>query len=70
MMQDMSTVCAKMYHRLRKHFDRTRWNSYEIVFVPVQYRYQIGARFAPNVTLAKKSFWTLLLVHLGDKAQV
>ena len=30
----------------------------------------IGARFAPNVSLAQKSFWTHPMVHLGDEAQV
>jgi hypothetical protein len=30
----------------------------------------IGARFAPNVQEAQKSFWTHLIVLLGDEAQV
>ena len=30
----------------------------------------IGARFAPNVPLAQKSFWTHPFVLLGDEAQV
>ena len=45
------------------------WNltsfSLEIVVVSV-----IGARFAPNVPSAQKSFWTHPLVLLGDEAQV
>jgi hypothetical protein len=31
---------------------------------------KIGAWFAPNVPYGQKSFWTLLMVLLGDKAQV
>jgi hypothetical protein len=31
---------------------------------------QDGARFAPNVPYGQKSFWTLPMVLLGDKAQV
>jgi hypothetical protein len=31
---------------------------------------KIGARFAPNVPLAQISFWTHLMVLLGDEAQV
>ena len=31
---------------------------------------KIGARSAPNVPYAQKSFWTHLMVLLGDKAQV
>jgi hypothetical protein len=30
----------------------------------------IGARFAQNVPQTHKSFWMLLVVHLGDEAQV
>jgi hypothetical protein len=30
----------------------------------------IGARFAPNVPYAQKSFWTHPMVLLGDEAQV
>ena len=30
----------------------------------------IGARFAPNIPLAHKSFWTHPMVLLGDEAQV
>jgi hypothetical protein len=30
----------------------------------------ITERFAPNVPLAQKSFWTHLMVFLGDEAQV
>jgi hypothetical protein len=33
-------------------------------------RYKIGARIAPNIPLAQKSFWTWLVVVLGDEAQV
>ena len=44
------------------------WNltsfSLEIVLVSV-----IGARFAPNVPSAQKSFWTHPMVLLGDEAQ-
>jgi hypothetical protein len=71
------------YHRLRKRFDCTRWNSkvtcimlnlisayLETMLVPVQYRCKVGARFAQNVPCAQKSFWTHSLVHLGDEAQV
>jgi hypothetical protein len=38
----------------------------EIVLVSVQYR----ARFAPNVPLAQKSFWTHPMILLDDEAQV
>jgi hypothetical protein len=31
---------------------------------------KIRARFAPNVPEAQKSFWTNLMVLLGDEAQV
>ena len=31
---------------------------------------QIGARFAPNVPSAHKSFWTHLILLVGDEAQV
>jgi hypothetical protein len=31
---------------------------------------KIGARFAPNVPLAQKSFWTHSMVLLGDGAQL
>jgi hypothetical protein len=31
---------------------------------------EIGARFASNVPLARKSFWTRSMVLLGDEAQV
>ena len=31
---------------------------------------KIGARFAPNVPLAQKSFWTHPMIFLGDEAQV
>jgi hypothetical protein len=31
---------------------------------------KIGARFAPNVPLAQKSFWTHPMVLLGDEARV
>jgi hypothetical protein len=37
----------------------------KMVLVSVQ-----GARFAPNIPLAQKSFWTYLIVHLADEAQV
>jgi hypothetical protein len=30
----------------------------------------MGAWFVPNVPYAKKSFWTHLMVLLGDKAQL
>ena len=30
----------------------------------------MGAHFAPNVPLAQKSFWTHLMVLLGDEAEV
>ena len=30
----------------------------------------VGARFAPNVPQAHKSFWTHPAVHLGDEGQV
>jgi hypothetical protein len=30
----------------------------------------MGARFAPNVPQAQKSFWTHQMVLLGDKAQM
>jgi hypothetical protein len=33
-------------------------------------RCNIGARFAPNVPLAQKSFWMHLMILLGDEAQV
>jgi hypothetical protein len=42
----------------------------ETVLVPVQYRCKVGARFAPNIPLAEKSFWTHSMVLLGDEAQV
>ena len=29
----------------------------------------MGVRFAPNIPLAHKSFWTLPMVLLGDEAQ-
>jgi hypothetical protein len=29
-----------------------------------------GERFAPNLPLAQKSFWTNRMVHLGDEAQI
>jgi hypothetical protein len=38
----------------------------EIVLVSVK----IGAQFLPNVPSAHKSFWTHLMVLLGDNAQV
>jgi hypothetical protein len=70
------------YHRLRKCFEHTRWNSYmmwvmwnliyvhlEIVLVPVQYRCKIGARFVPNVLEARKLFRIHPMEHLGDVAQ-
>jgi hypothetical protein len=31
---------------------------------------QDGARFAPNVPSAQKSFWTHMIVLQGDEAQV
>jgi hypothetical protein len=31
---------------------------------------KLGAWFAPNVPYGQKSFWTLPMVLLGDKAQV
>jgi hypothetical protein len=31
---------------------------------------KIGAWFAPNISLAQKSFWTHPMVLLGDKDQV
>ena len=46
------------------------WNltsfSLEIVLVSVQ----DSARFAPNVPLSQKSFWTHPMVPLGDEAHV
>jgi hypothetical protein len=30
----------------------------------------IGAQFAPSVPTAQKSFWTQLMVLLGDEAQL
>ena len=30
----------------------------------------VGAKFAPNVPLAQKSFWTHPMVLLGDEAKV
>jgi hypothetical protein len=48
----------------------------EIVLILMQHRCtvctecKIGARFAPNIPQAHKSFWTPPMVLLGDEAQV
>ena len=39
-------------------------------FFPYGDSVSVGARFAPNVPSAKKSFWTHPMVLLGDEAQV
>jgi hypothetical protein len=39
-------------------------------FGPFEDIVSVGARFAPNVPLAQKSFWTHLIVLLGDETQV
>jgi hypothetical protein len=33
-------------------------------------RCKIGAQFTPNVPQAQKSFWTHLMIRLGDETQV
>jgi hypothetical protein len=41
-----------------------------LVSVPDKCRCKIGARFAPNIPLVQKSFWTHPMVLLGHEAQV
>jgi hypothetical protein len=49
---------------------RPKWKLDSVRLEIVQMLMQIGARLAPNVPLAQKSFWTHQMVPLGDKAQV
>jgi hypothetical protein len=46
------------------------WNLVSIHLDTVLVQCKIGARFAPNVPKAQKSFWTHPMVLLGDEAQV
>ena len=39
-------------------------------FFPYGDSVSVGARFAPNVPSAQKSFWMHPMILLGDKAQV
>jgi hypothetical protein len=42
----------------------------EVHFGPFQDSVKIGERYAPNVSLAQKSFWMHPMVLLGNKARV
>jgi hypothetical protein len=68
-----------MYHSLRNHYGRTRWNSKvtwvmwnlvlvhsETVSVSVQDRCTVCTKYV----VAQNLFWTQPIVLLGDEAQV
>jgi hypothetical protein len=46
------------------------WNFVLVHFEMVLVSVQDSAWFAPNISLALKSFWTHLMVTLGDETQV
>jgi hypothetical protein len=79
LMQNSCTVCVERTRGsviILYALDRTiRWHgscgiSFRSVWRYCYYRCKIGAWFARNVTQAHKSFWMLLMVLLGDVAQV
>jgi hypothetical protein len=68
-----------MYHGHRNRFGHTRWYSYVMYVMwklvldhleKVLSRRKIGARFAPNVQRAWKSFWAHPMGLLGDMCRV
>jgi hypothetical protein len=62
LMQFKCTVCSEHNTGLEILF-RSIWRQFKC-------RCKIGARFAPNISSAQKSFWTHPIVLLGDEAQV
>jgi hypothetical protein len=77
--QDRWTVCAKHTTGWEIIVDACngtpRWRgssgcSFWSVWRQCQSQRKIGARFAPNVPQAQKSFWTHSVEHLGDVGHV
>jgi hypothetical protein len=78
LMEDRCLVCAERTIGLEIVLDATdgtrRWcGSSGILFWSIQRwclcRSKIGARFAPNIPYAQKSFWMHLMVLIGDEAR-
>jgi hypothetical protein len=77
--QDRCTVCARTFQRIRNHFGHNQWYSYvtwvkwklvtvhlDIVLISTQDRSTVCAK----CTIGPKSFWTHVIVLLGDVDQV
>jgi hypothetical protein len=70
---------CQTYHRLRNHFGQTQWYSYvtRLKWMLVSFRLEIvqtltqdSCTVCTKLTIGSESFWTPVMVLLGDEAQV